>query len=63
MSQIKYKNYITSLVDNIPKKFENKAQQQAYEKGFLIGILVNLALDDSRNFYIIKKKFGALNED
>jgi len=53
-------DYILNKISDASQKYETKGQRLTYEQGVLIGLLICLAENDSKNLDIIRKNLEKL---
>lgn len=58
----RYVKYILDIISDASQKYDTKGEQLLYEQGILIGLLLALIEEDSRNFDIIEKHLESLSK-
>lgn len=56
----RYATYILDKINDASQKYDTKGERLLYEQGVLVGLLTVLALQDSKNFDIIRKQLDKL---
>jgi len=60
MTPERYAQYISDTISKLDTEYNTKGESLLYKQGILIGILAELAYNDSHNLNVIKHKLESL---